>query len=298
MLSVSHRGESDMTVEAALCGAVERRYVPLWLTTVFAPDVSAAFDELGVDQSARYFATRVAPLGPVDAPVVVATFYNFSPAAIAGVVPEVWQRFSPRQLLDAQLTGVQQKLDRALASIDGGVVSEATALLRRAAEAACDRPEGRPLFAGYASLPWPDDPRLQLWHAHYLLREFRGDGHIAVLAADGLSGIEALQLHIAYSPAVGPVFRATRRWTDEQWETSLDGLRGRGWLTSDAELTLTPSGQAYRQEIEDRTDACNVPSYAAVGNDGCERLLDLGATIGAALVADGGSAFAALIPAD
>ena len=73
-----------------------------------------------------------------------------------------------------------------------------------AAEAACEHPEGRPLFAGYASLPWPDDPYLQLWHAHYLLREFRGDGHISVLSSEGLSGIEALQLHIAFVPAVGP----------------------------------------------------------------------------------------------
>ncbi len=283
-------------VDAALCGAVEQRFVPLWLTTVFAPDVSRAFDELGVGQAERYFATRVAPLGPASASVVVATFFNFSPAAVAVAIPGVWERFTPRQLLDAQLDGVQRKLARALAGVDGDVVEEAAGLLGRAAAAACERPEGRPLFAGYASLPWPDDPYLRLWHAHYLLREFRGDGHIAVLASEGLTGLEALQLHIAFVPAVGPVFRATRGWSDDQWDASLETLQGRGWLTTDDELTLTPAGRAYREEIEGRTDARNVPAYEAVGDDGCARLLEVGAAIASALLADSGSPFPGLIP--
>ena len=78
------------TVDAALCRAVEQRFVPLWLTTVFAPVVSHAFDELGVGPAERYFATRAAPLGPVSAPVVVATFFNFSPAAVSMWIPAVW----------------------------------------------------------------------------------------------------------------------------------------------------------------------------------------------------------------
>ena len=285
-------------IDPKLCRRVEQRYVPLWLTTVFAPDVGEAFDALGVGLADRYFATRVAPVGPASAPVVIATFFNFSPAVLAGSIPDVWEQFTPRQLLDAQLEGVQRKLARALGPLDDGIVPDATALLRRAAEAACEHPEGRPLFAGYASLPWPDDPYLELWHAHYLLREFRGDGHISVLSAEGLTGIEALQLHIAFAPAVGPVFRATRGWTDDQWDASVERLRERGWLTSDAELTLTADGHAYREEIEARTDALNVPAYEAIGWDGCERLLELGAVVGKALVDDGGSGFASLLPDD
>lgn len=289
-------GRGVTPVNAGLCRAVEQRFVPLWLTTVFAPDVSLAFDELGVGPAERYFATRVAPLGPVSMPIVVATFFNFSPAAVSGSIPAVWERFTPRQLLDAQLDGVHRNLSRALAVIDNDVIDEAAALLREAACAASEHPEGRPLFAGYASLPWPVEPSLRLWHAHYLLREFRGDGHIAVLTSEGLTGIEALQLHIAFVPAVGPVFRATRGWTDEQWDASVERLRARGWLTTDDELTLTSAGRAFREEIETRTDACNVPAYEAVGQDGCERLLQLGAAIGSALLADGGSAFPGLIP--
>ena len=52
-------------------------------------------------------------------------------------------------------------------------------------------------LAGHASLPWPDDPLLQLWHAQTLLREFRGDIHIAAMTADGIDGCEALVCHAA-----------------------------------------------------------------------------------------------------
>jgi hypothetical protein len=246
----------------------------------------------------RYFATRVAPLGAVAAPVVIATFFNFSPAVLVGAIPDVWQQFTPQQLLDAQLDGVHRKLTRALSQFDDATIAEAAALLRRAAEAACEHPEGRPLFAAYAALPWPDDLLLQLWHAHYLPREFRGDGHIAVLAAEGLTGIEALQLHIAFVPAVGPVFRATRGWTDDEWDASGERLRSRGWLTSDRELTLTDAGRAYREQIESQTDTLNMPAYERLGTENGERLVELGRTIGAAVVADGGSVFASLLPAD
>ena len=290
-------GEGGVTtVDASLCRAVEQRFVPLWLATVFAPDVSDAFDELGVGPAERYFATRVAPLGPVSAPVVVATFFNFSPAAVSTSIPSVWERFTPRQLLDAQLHGVHRKLSRALAALGNDIVDEAAELLERAASVASEHPEGRPLFAGYASLPWPEESHLRLWHAHYLLREFRGDGHIAILTSEGLSGIEALQLHLALVPAVGRIFRATRGWTDEEWDASAERLRARGWLTADAELTLTSAGRAYREAIEARTDACNTQAYAAVGDAGCRRLLELGTAIGSAVLADGGSAFAGLIP--
>ena len=152
-------GGSGVTVNAALCRAVEQRFVPLWLTTVFAPDVSHAFDELGVGPAERYFATRVAPLGPVSASVVVATFFNFSPAAVSGSIPAVWERFTPRQLLDAQLGGVHRKLSRALVAVDNDMSTKPTDLLEQAASAACEHLEGRPLFAGYASLPWPEEPQ-------------------------------------------------------------------------------------------------------------------------------------------
>lgn len=293
------RRPTDSTrIDAARSATVERVYSPLWLTTVFSPDVDAAFEPLGLHPLERYFATRVAPVGAVSVPVVVATFFNFSPAAVAGTIPEIWERLAPQQLLDAQLAGVHRKLTRALAPLDDTVVPEALALLRRAAESACDRPEGRPLFAGYASLPWPDDPHLQLWHAHYLLREFRGDGHISVLVSEGLTGLEALLLHIAWTPVLGPLFRATRGWTDDELDRAVEKLRGEGWLTDDEQLTFTPAGRTYRERIEARTNECNAPAYDSVTHDDMERLLELGPMIGKALRADGPSLLADLVPVE
>ena len=196
------------------------------------------------------------------------------------------------------MAGVHRKLTRALAPLDGTVVPEALALLRRAAESATGHPEGRPLFAGYAALPWPEDRYLQLWHAHYLLREFRGDGHISILASEGLSGLEALLLHIAWTPALGPLFRATRGWTDDEWDGATDKLLGAGWLSGDEQLTLTPAGRAYRERIEARTNDRNAPAYRSATDDDLAKLTTLGATIGNALRADGPSLLADLVPDD
>lgn len=272
-------------MDPALCAAVERCWSPLWLSTVRAPEVGAAFDDLGVEGRARYFATRVAPLGAVPAPVVVATFFNFSPAAVATAIPQVWESVTPEQLLAAQRTGVGQALARLLADVDPAAVNEALALLRVAAVAASARPEGRALFSGYAALAWPDETLVALWHAHYLLREFRGDGHIAVLVAAGLSGLEALILHIAVMPVLGPIFRPSRKWTDDEWDAAVDRLRSAGWLTADAEPTLTDAGRRFRADLEHRTDELNVPAYASIGTAGCERLLELGVPIRDALLA-------------
>jgi hypothetical protein len=96
-----------------------------------------------------------------------------------------------------------------------------------------------------------------------------------------------LAVHIAMVPVVGPIFLATRGWTDDEWAATLAGLRRDGWLTDDEELTLTAGGRARREAIEARTDELSVPAYEAIGPDGCSRLLELAAPIAAALRAAG-----------
>ena len=51
---------------------------------------------------------------------------------------------------------------------------------------------GGGLAAASADLPWPGEPHLVLRHAITVLREQRGDGHIAALQAAGLDPGEAL----------------------------------------------------------------------------------------------------------
>lgn len=267
----------------------ERSMAPLWVTSITAPEVAVELDALGLEGTEHYFAPRAAPLGAASAELVVATFFNFSPRAVRRALPGAWAKASPARILAGQLSGIDRALRRAFAATDPVVVEEALGLLRAAAAAACERSEGRPLFAAYASLDWPDPPHQALWHAHYLLREFRGDGHIAVLLSEGLTGIEAFILNVARSPVLAAI-RESRAWTVEEWDAAIDSLRSAGWLVADDELALSEEGARRREAIEQRTNALNVHAYEAIGQAGCDRVIELGAPIRDAL-AQAGLAF-------
>ena len=96
-------------------------------------------------------------------------------------------------------------------AVDSAEMTEAATLAREAA-LAC-RPEGRPLYAGHASLSWPADPHLVLWHTITLLREYRGDGHIAVLTSENVGACEALVVHAATGEIPAATLRASRAWS-------------------------------------------------------------------------------------
>src|SRR5207237_8732512 len=164
-------------------------------------------------------------------------------------------------------------LRRALGDAVGAPeMARAAALARTAAEAATEYVEGRPLFAAHARLDWPDEPHLVLWHAQTLLREYRGDGHVAALTAAGLTGIEALVVHAATGEVAADVLKATRAWSDEQWATGVESVRSRGWLADGDDLRLSPSGAAHRQQVEDATDRLAVHAYSALGEEACSEL--------------------------
>jgi hypothetical protein len=155
-------------------------------------------------------------------------------------------------------------------AVDSPEMAEAAQLARRAAEVACERPEGRPLFAGHASLPWPEEPHLVLWHAQTLLREFRGDAHVASLMLYGLNGLDALISHAASGDVPGDVLRTTRAYSEEEWAAGVESLAARGIVEADG--TFTERGRMQRQAIEQRTDDSSVAPYEVLGEDGCERL--------------------------
>jgi len=151
-------------------------------------------------------------------------------------------------------------------------MERAAELARRLAEHAGTRVEGRPLSAGHVDLPWPNEPHLVLWHAQSIMREYRGDGHVALLLTHGLSGIDALVTHAASGDVNARVLRATRGWSDEQWHEAVRSLRQRGWLAEGDVLALTEWGASRRQEIEDQTDALAAAPYAFLGDEGCAEL--------------------------
>ena len=53
----------------------------------FAPEATAAYEALGVEGFRGYFASRAAPMGPVPAEVVIATFFNFNPEVVRDAIP-------------------------------------------------------------------------------------------------------------------------------------------------------------------------------------------------------------------
>ncbi|HEY3833139.1 MAG TPA: hypothetical protein VGO03_12660 [Acidimicrobiia bacterium] len=267
-------GSTEPSEAAIWARKTWRTLEPIHGMIYFAPEAATRYEALGLHDRSGYFASRSAPMGAVPATVVIATFYNFEPKLVHESMHGVWARATPAQLLDARLAAADAALRRALpGGWDAQHMQSAAELARHAAEAACEHPEGRPLFAGHADLPWPDEPHLALWHAQTLLREFRGDGHIAELSTRGISGIEALVLHAATGEVPRAALQATRRWDDASWNATVDALVARGWLQPDG--SFTDEGRRVRDEIEAGTDRLARLPYEAIGEDGCAQLRGL-----------------------
>ena len=239
----------------------------------FVPEAAEAYRQLGLKGGwMGYFASRSAPLGAASPELVSAVFYNFHPAMVRRALPDAWALASPEDVIAARLRTADVALRRLIPEhIGSPAEAEAVALAREAVEAPALA--GRPLFAALRSLPWPEEPHLVLWHACTMLREHRGDGHVASLTAAGLDGCEA---HVTVT-ATGSVPRETlqsnRKWSDEEWAAAEERLKARGWL--DAAGNLTDTGRAGRAEVEARTDQLAEEPWRALGPARTERLLEL-----------------------
>ncbi len=258
----------------------------------FTPDAAAAYAAVGVTKPRMgYFASRVAAMGAVPAEVVIATFYNFHPGLVRRSMENAWTLASPPALLTARLNAVDSSLTRAFGPevLESVELAEAAGLTQRAALVACERLEGRPLFAAHASLPWPDEPHLVLWHGQTLLREFRGDGHIAALTLEGLSGLEALISHAASGDVPATVLQASRSWSDDEWAAGVEGLAARGLVNADG--SFTDAGRAQRTAIEDATDRAAAAPWMALGDDACLTLKGTGRKLTELVMAAGLMAF-------
>jgi hypothetical protein len=242
----------------------------------FAREPLEAYARIGLTHHRTgYFASRSAAMGPVRAEVVIATFFNFFPPLVERAMTGVWEVAPPEQVLAARYEGADAALRRAFGEAIGSQeLAELAGLARAAALAACNDLPGRPLFAGHAALPWPDEPHLVLWHAQTLLREYRGDGHVALLRADGLSGVEALVVHAASGDVSRAVLASTRAWPEADWDAAVERLRTRGDV--DAGGGFTEAGRARRAAIEQRTDELAMPAYAVLAPDDLERMVQLG----------------------
>lgn len=272
-------------VDAATARHLHRRLEPLHGFVYFAPEAAEAYAALGLHGTDGYFASRSAAMGPVGAEVVIATFFNFQPHLVRHALPAAWEVTDPESVLAARLDAADRALRRMLGDlVDDPRLPEAAALARSAAEAC--RPEGRPLFAAHAGRPWPEVPHLQLFWAVTLLREHRGDAHVAALTLEGLDNGDALVTHAASEPMLPEaVLQHTRGFTDDEWAAATERARTKGWL--DTSGALTADGVALRERIEDATDTAALPPWRALGDDGCARLLEAAAPFGRAVVKSG-----------
>jgi len=257
-------------MEATISRKMLRTLEPYHGMIYFVPEAQDAYEQLGLTgRRMGYFASRAAAMGPVPAEVVIATFFNFHPGLVRRVIPAAWERATPEAIVSARTRAADAALRRMLGDAVASSEMREAAELARDAAAAC-HPEGRPLSAAHAALPWPDEPHLVLWHAQTVLREFRGDGHVAALLAEDITGPEALVVHGATGEVAPELLRASRAWPEDEWDAAVERVRVRGWLAADG--SLTDAGRASRNWVEQRTDELALVCWRRIGERNCERL--------------------------
>ena len=268
--------QSVSALDPADVARAHRAVEPLHAHIYFAPELEERLTGLGLKAGPDGLLRRPGrPDGPVGAGVVTATFYNFSPSLVAHMIPRAWTLASPEQVLAARLDAARASLTRLLGGPEAAAVpevAELAGLLREACTVLT--PEGRPLYAGHADLPWPEEPLLELWHGATLLREHRGDGHIAALLHAGLTGLEALITHTATGRGfTEPAAKATRGWREEEWAAGCAALAERGLLD---DAGLTAEGKASGPASRRRPTCCRPRRGSSSARSAPARVIELG----------------------
>jgi hypothetical protein len=255
-----------MQTLVAVPGATARRLhelvEPIHLVTYFADEPDEALMALGLRNTwDAYFAGRAAPLGRVPAEVVHAVFYNFAGGEVARHIPRVWDITTPEQAIAARQRGSAAALRRILGGLAGTAALARTAEL--ATRAATSAPtEGRTLYAALRTLPVPEEPVARLWHAATLLREHRGDGHVAALICAGIGGTEAHVLHALSEGMPAEQFGRVHHLPARQLAGVVDGMRARGLI--DGAGMLSDAGRETKERIESITDDLAAAAYRSL----------------------------------
>ncbi len=252
-----------------LSGALE----PFAGQVYFAPECHENYQALGfgpspgdfagvaAPESESYFCSRGSVMGQVAGSVVAAAFGVFEHRAVARFVDAGWTKTDAATICAARDDGATRHLRRILGDQPDGIENVRNALAR-AAEV-CE-PYGKPLFAGLLAQPRFDDPLADCWRLTDLLREFRGDAHIAIWTSEGLDACQIGVLSELYWGLPARSYSRTRMWSDDDYERAEAPLTERGLI---ADGDLTDAGQEFRELLETATDRQCLPITDALGAD-------------------------------
>ncbi len=230
---------------------------PVAMHAVWSQAVVERLSRLGLDFLTSYVGGRGAFLGEPSGAVVAAAFAWFEPGLVISSWDAARSVVAPDRLVRARDKSTIASLREVLAGEDPSAAAD---LLAAAATTADGM--GRPLFSGLRADGRPHDAVHLLWWACNLVREHRGDSHVAAAAA---AGLDAVQMNILTELWIGmPLlsYTATRGWPAEAMQRAIGQLESRGWVR-DGELS--DAGRTVRQHIELRTDEQEQPIVAALG---------------------------------
>jgi hypothetical protein len=245
---------------------------PIGVIPYSADEPNEAMFALGfTDYWDTYFAGRAAPLGSsVPAGVVHALFYNFAPGEVARHIPKVWRTTTPEAAIAARQEGCVNALRHILDDlVDTPGFERAAELLTKAATSA--PLEGRPMYAALRALPLPEEPVARLFHAASLLREHRGDGHVAALMSERIGGLEAHVLLALDMGIPAPTFGRIHHLPSALLDGLIGEMKDRGLVEDEA--TFTPAGRQAKDRVEALTDELAVTPYEVLEPAELEELI-------------------------
>ncbi|MGC3020273.1 MULTISPECIES: SCO6745 family protein [unclassified Brevibacterium] len=253
----------------------------------FSSTVGAEYAEHGLEPGVEgNMAARSAPLGRVNPGVVSAAYYNYSPNFVAEMLPRLWERVSPEEMVQARFDAVSAYMAELFGDRDDiALLTEAATQITETLTpvlAAMDF-SGRTLAAATADVIGRHEPATafeRLWDVATVAREFRGDGHVASLVTAGVPGIDALMLDVATGASFRPrAAQKTRGYTDEEWQTAQSRLAEAGLITVGTDdrgfdlPAITEAGRELKDQVEALTDGTVAAAWSVLSDEEIAALL-------------------------
>lgn len=244
---------------------------PIAMHSVWCRGTNEELASRGLDFFTSYVWGRASLLGEPEPGVVTAAFAVFEPSMVEGVYEAGRATLDRSTLIETRTNATIASLASVLVAVSDEHIGRVGAALRAAVESA-DR-SGRPLFSGLAGQAWPDSAVGTLWRSCELLREHRGDGHVAACVSAGLDPVEMNVLTELWVGMPLGSYTGTRGWSDERVTAAAAGLQARGLVDeASGNATLTPAGLDLRLGIEHATDRSQQAVVGTLG-DGAEECI-------------------------